>query len=591
MSAPPTKPPDPKSPEGLAEVERALSVLQGRHPEHERLRREDEEKRAKLKAERDAIAQTETRRSSVRRMTLITAALGVGVIAVVGAVALRGELARRGRIEQAGDPYRALGFVLVETSNRGDPSTLEANVPAGCLIATAAGTPGAPVHVTHAGGTVEGPGPLLTCLCEGGHVSVSTPKPSVGLALLRTDASTLGGSRAFAFLPFHPGTTARADQPCAEGSLDAWLDSKRWMQDTPVGTVHPMSPADEAKSKAWFAADPKRAALRDLGFGILAVVQQKAPFAVVEIPPATCVLLATSSPNDKPALRLHGGTLAIGPTEGNAGYCTQAGVLALAQHEGTGELTVLLAPARLGGLAGLSEVAAKAGLPLASAAVPDSDRGWDAKQMLFVDAIPESLVTSANAPDFNADSEARIVALSVEKPNSVQPDTGADVYSFCDPQLATATSSVCIFSGPQKWRAEGKETVAGIARAKLPFWLFGIQEVNEPAGLKVGTELLTLARRLKRDGFEPTTIEGITELDKGAEVLGRANEDTFVAFTLVPNAPWVFPYTDGPAWTIDGEPHVIPIKPLERVVVTPAAKTILPPKATRRTVVFRHQKR
>lgn len=589
MAAPPTKPPN--SPEGLAEVERALSVLQGRHPEHERTRREDEEKRAKLKAERDAVARTEGRRSFVRRMTFIGAAGIVGVIAVVGALSLRGELARRGRIEQAGDPYRALGFALVDTSSRSDPSSLSASVSAGCLLATAAGPPGTPVSVTHSGGTVEGPGPLLTCLCEGGHVSVTTPKPSAGLAILRTEASTLGGSRAFAFLPFHPGTTGRTDQPCAEASLDAWLDSKRWMQDAPVGTVHPLVPANEATSKAWLSADPRRAALRDNGFTVAAVVEQKAPFAVVEVPPATCVLLAASSPKDKPALRLRGGALAVGPAEGNAGYCTQAGVLALAQHDGTGDLTVAMAPAaRIGGLAGLAELASKAALPLAAATVPDADRGWDAKRMLLADAIPESLVTAANGPDFAPDPEARIVALSVEKPNSVQSETGADVYSFCEPQLDTATASVCVFSGAQKWRAEGKETASGVARAKLPFWLFALQDVNEPAGLKVATQLLSLARRLQREGFEPTTIEGITELDKGAEILGRANEDGIVAFTLVPNAPWVVPYTDGPAWSIEGEPRLVPIKTLERVVVTAAAKTTLPPKATRRTVVFRHQR-
>ena len=42
--------------ENLGEVERALSVLQGRHPEHERVRREDAAKQAALRATREEAA-------------------------------------------------------------------------------------------------------------------------------------------------------------------------------------------------------------------------------------------------------------------------------------------------------------------------------------------------------------------------------------------------------------------------------------------------------------------------------------------------------------------------------------------------------
>src|SRR5690606_25106116 len=125
-----------------------------------------------------------------------------------------------------------------------------------------------------------------------------------------------------------------------------------------------------------------------------------------------------------------------------------------------------------------------------------------------------------------------------------------------------------------------------VARAALPFWLFALEGVSEPAALKLETQLVSLARRLRRDGFEATTIEAVTELDHGAEILGRAGEDAFVAIGLAPHAPWVFPYSDGPAWTIDGEPRVVPIRPLERVTVRATTRK-LPPKATRRTVVFR----
>lgn len=590
MAAPPPKPKSKQTPEDLAEVERALSVLQGRHPEHERVRREDEESRARRSAELDAVSTLETRRIRSRRALMVGGVTAVGIVAVAGAVVLRSELARRGRIEEAADPFRAMGFVVVDTSSRGEPSKVAAEVPAGCVLATS--STGANVRIAHAGGAVEGPVPVLTCLCEGGRVTVTGEmKAGEGLALLRMDASAFGGSRAFAFLPFAPGTTGQSDQACAEGSLDAWLDAERWVQESPAGAAHPSAAVTPAAGERWLTADPRRAALRSAGFDLRAIVRPEAPFAVVEVAAESCVLLVASRPDDRPSLRLKGGTLAVGPAPGNTLWCTAAAALVLAQREGAGELGVLSAPAaRMGGLAGAREASARAELPIGAATVPAGDRGWSARQVLLASGIPETLITSADAPDLGGDAEARIVALSLEKPGALVADLPPDVFSFCEPALDKALSTVCVFSGPQKWRADGAGTVAGLARAKHPFWLFGLQGVNEPAALKAETQLVNLARRLRREGFEPTTIEAVTDLDRGAEVLGRANEDAIVAFALAPVAPWVFPYTDGPAWGLEGEPRIVPIAPLERVTVTGVSKS-LPPKAIRRTVVFRRRAR
>ncbi|MCW5836864.1 MAG: hypothetical protein KIS78_31000, partial [Labilithrix sp.] len=309
MAAPPPKPKSKQTPEDLAEVERALSVLQGRHPEHERVRREDEENRARRSAELEAVSTLETRRIRSRRALMAGGIAAVGIVAVTGAVVLRGELARLGRIEEAADPFRAMGFVVVDTSSRGAPSKVEANVPAGCVLATS--STGADVRLAHAGGAVEGPVPVLTCLCEGGRVTVTGDVPAgEGLALLRMDASAFGGSRAFAFLPFKPGATGRSDQACAEGSLDAWLDSKRWLQESPAGAARPTAQVAPAESERWLAADPRRAALRLAGFELRASVRPAAPFAVVDVPAESCVLLVVERPEDRPSLRLKGGALA-----------------------------------------------------------------------------------------------------------------------------------------------------------------------------------------------------------------------------------------------------------------------------------------
>src|SRR5262245_37594024 len=118
MDASKPKPPTKQTPDDLAEVERALSVLQGRHPEHERARREDAERRVKRKAELEAQRSAETRRTLLRRLAIGGAGAVVFTIAVVAALGLRSEFARRGRLEQAADPYRAAGFLLVDSSSR-----------------------------------------------------------------------------------------------------------------------------------------------------------------------------------------------------------------------------------------------------------------------------------------------------------------------------------------------------------------------------------------------------------------------------------------------------------------------------------------
>lgn len=585
----PQKSPSSNPPEDLAEVERALSVLQGRHPEHERVRREDEAKTAQRKAELDAIARIETRRVRWRRAVFGIAACTVGVVAVVATLVFRNEVTRRARIEQVGAPYRSMGFTPLAASSRSEPSRLEANAPAGCLLV--ASSTDAAIRLTHAAGVVEGSGPMVTCLCEGGPVSVSSEvEPGEGLVLLHIDSKILGGSRAFSFLPFEPATTAASDQACAEASFDAWLDTKGWTHASPVAKTGPVLRVDRAEGERWFA-DAARAPLREAGFEVRARVTPPAPFTVVEMPAESCALLLAETPSDRLSLRLKGGVSAVSPTAGNVGWCTSEESLVVAEREGTGDVTVLVAPApRLGGLFGLREAARNAGTPVSYAMVASDDRAWDAKQQLLASAIPEALVSVSNVPELAADTEARIVALSMESPGTLVPETPPDVFSFCEPSLEGAENVVCVFSGPQKWRTKSLDVSAGLARAKLPFWLFGLQGVGEPAAMKVAAQVIELARRLRHDGFEPTTIDGVTELDKGAEILGRADEDAVVALALAPIDPWVFPYTDGPAWTLEGEPRVVPIEPLKRITVTASTKT-LAKKESRRTVVFRRQKR
>jgi len=573
------EPPKPKPKDDLAEVERALSVLKGRHPEHERARRVDEENLKKRKDERDAVS-SEERKRILARQIMIASGIGTAlVIAVTVGLFFRSEIARRGRLEQLGDPYRSMGFVVVETGSRGAPGKLETTADQGCFVVASTVANGA-ITVKQGTNEVSGAGPAFFCTCQNDPIFASAQVPQGGgLALLRIDASAVGGSRAASFLPFKPGAIGRWDASCAETSLDAWLDAKRF----PKATVE----------DTWLKEDPRRSVLADIGFKPLAKMKKDAVIAVVELPAESCIVAAPAKPDDPVGLRAKGGSMLVAPVSGGFAWCTSAeGVFTVQREPSSSEVTVVGGSvARLSGMPGLRELAASAGLTLGTMAVAPQDRGWMAKRVLMTSAIPEALITVAVAPEIPNDPDARLFAVSFASPNALAADTPDGVFSFCEPTLdAKTTDAICAFSGAPSWRITRPDAVGGIARAKLPFWLFAMQGVNEPAGLKGELQLVSLARKLKREGFEPTTLEAVTEVLLGAEVLGRSNEDAIVAVTVSATDPWVFPLSDGAPWTVDGTPKVVPLKPLERVTLTTNDRK-LPPKDKRRTVVFRRQKK
>jgi hypothetical protein len=506
-----------------------------------------------------------------QRLKLGAVGLVVLVALVVIAGSVRKESKRTEALQHAAEPFSSKGWTLIETSGRGDPTKLEADVDAGCYVAASA-KPGT-LKLAYTGGFIEGEGSVLTCLCDPGKVTVTSEKKAEGLVLLKSEAATVGGSHAFYFLPVKVGALGYSDQACAEASLDAWIDAKKWLTLTP--------------DPKWLDA-PERKSLKDVGFTAAGSVRGDSPFGIIEVPANTCMLLVDETGTDKTSVRLKGGGQAISAT-GTSAWCTSTATVAAVQHEprkGDFELRILFAPAaRVGGLWGVRDAAEKANLRISDMTVPATDRDWIAKQLLVASAIPESLISVG----IEENKEARIAVLSVETAGALVPDAAEGVFSFCDPPLNQSIASLCVFSGPQRWRIEG-DKAAGLARAKTPFWLFGLQNVPEPAALKRETQMITLARALRRDGFEPTTIEAITETEKGAEVLGRANEDAIVAVTLAPADPWAIPLSESTdaTWSLDDDlPRIVPIKPLERIQVVAPARIKLPPKQLRRTVVFR----
>lgn len=570
------KPTESRPDDALDEVERALSVLGGRHPETERLRREEAEARAKKQVELAALA-AEDRKVELRRRVGISAGAVVGVVAVVAlGVFVKTSLARRAVVERAVEPYRTMGFELVATSSRASPRSVEGTVAPGCVLAIAS-EPSAQLEVRRPSGTIKGPGPILFCICDSESVAASADLgESGGVALLRMDAAQVGGSRALPFAPGKAATTAKTDDACAEASFDAWLEAKRFPKAAP--------------DDAWFAADPARKGLAAAGF-TSALALGAEPFAAIEVPKGSCVVALPDAPGDPVTLRARGVGVVGGPEGGALGWCAEAETVVTVHHEGRGRVGAMIAPAaRIGGLRGVREIGAAAGVRFASLSVQPADRGWDASMTLAASAVPE--VTAATAPDVPRAPEARVVALSFGAPNALSAESEAEVFSYCEPALDASTlESVCVFSGRHQWSLASAEKVGGLARAKLPYWLSTFAGVGDPVALKGEVELLALARRLRREGFEPSVIEGITETPTGAQILGRSNEDAVVAVATQTSAPWVLPLSDGPPWTLGEAPRIVRLAPLEKVALA-APRGLAPATGkARRTVVFRRATR
>jgi hypothetical protein len=185
--------------------------------------------------------------------------------------------------------------------------------------------------------------------------------------------------------------------------------------------------------------------------------------------------------------------------------------------------------------------------------------------------------------------DARVTALAtaaVDGPDHALVPLPESVALACDPPFGPGTrETICVPSTPISW-FNRKDVPAGAARAGLPVWLGPLESRREIDALARILELLALTRRLSREGFEATALEGVTELPEGVRVIGRAGEDAVVAVGLAPKPPWALPYSDSVPWDLGDAPRVVPLQPGQSVKLTPATPPSAPLRA-RRTVVFR----
>ena len=156
--------------------------------------------------------------------------------------------------------------------------------------------------------------------------------------------------------------------------------------------------------------------------------------------------------------------------------------------------------ARIGGLLGLHEKLARAGITKLTTWVSHEDLAWDAQEALRGSGVPDATVTlGGKSSEPLATPDGRIVAISLEDGGAFADPRG-DVS--CDPK--DGASRICAQLAPQTWRQRGSAGAIGIAQAPLPFWLQVLLPVKEPEVTKSVVALLALGataarRRLRAD--------------------------------------------------------------------------------------------
>lgn len=565
--ADPELPPKPK--DDLAEVERALSVLGGHHPEHERARREVTEAMTRARALGTSAAVIASRQLRLR--LAVGAAGGLAVATLVVLVWRRH--AHADSVERALAPATAMfeprGFAPLTTAE----GRIEENVEPGCYIAIAGGDGDGKLEVDHGGETLTGARSIGWCACTPEKAVIRADGP---LRLLRVDGKLVGNVDGLGAVEPRPAVTSQRSEDCAAEQLDEWLAEKKL----------PPAPVDATL----LDADPRFASLRAAGFLPVAALPEERAFAVIDGGGQSCFVAWSAAPEDAFTVRLSGGARPIVAEKGGVAWCSEAPRLVTLWRQGTGKVNVARSAAdRVAGLLGLKERVLRHGVfaPF-TAWVAAEDLAWDALQALRGSAIGDAAIAlSGTDAESKPGADPRLVAISMLQGGSFAADRRGDVPFFCHPKAETgALHTMCAQLRPQTWRQTGAMGSVGLAQAPLPFWLTVFADVKDSDVAKSVVALLILARRLHGEGFEPTTLAGVVEEASGVSITGRGGDDAVVAVGLGPKAPFVFPYSDGSDWQLAGEPRIVDLKPGERVVLS-SVQTPSVPKEQRRTVVFR----
>ncbi len=571
----------------LAEVERAIAILEGREDANREdvafARKEAERLRGAVDTALARIDQNlrEARQARIRRgAAIVLTVVLVGTVAFLIVPRVQSWFSGRARstqaAQQAAAPFVREGFVEIETSAGAAPLTVNAER-GKCYVAVAGSAEGAArVRVERGPVSAEGASVgVCACSLEDLRFSTSGPEP-IELRVLAAPDSVTGGADLLPILAAAPeARVAEAvDRRCAEESIDAFI------------AAHPPGGAGE----------PRETRVEALGLRRVASASAETPLVVLPAEKDTCFLAQSENEEDSLSLRLKGGErpVPIQRVKGAIALCGRSLAGVSVWREGRGEVTVFSAPAaRVGGLLGMGDLSRVAGRTAALWA-PAEDLAFDAQAVLLASGLAplepgESAVGPAAAPKGAGPRAAApgeyalFLAVSTDAKSMLKVDERAP-DAFCRPPVNIGVArSLCLEVRPGAL-GDAAGMPAGSARAKRPFWL-PVARASRAQNERV-LDVLAFARRMSVAGFELTSLTGFVEIPGGVEVTGRSGEKEIVALTVSQSPPYVHPLTEGPAWTLEGEPQVVQL-PAGKSVKLKATAPFVGPRAGRETIIWR----
>jgi len=542
----------------LEEVERALSVLGGRHPEQVRAERESHEAAAKRAKEHDAQQARDRKRARTR---FVIAGVIMTVFLVVGWVmwssaSKRAAIDAKMTTEMA--PFVTAGFDVIARGSFAAQDRAEVTTAAGDCYAFVAAD-GAQMKIERPVGSAGAKGSAVVCTCASENIVV-TAAGDAPVRALHIAGNTLGGSRAIAYRFDKPPTVVAGDEACADDAFAVFARERRWTK--------------QDKDGAWLAA---HAAFASSGFTTVSSASDK-PFAFAEPIASRCFVAAGDdltlwAITDQVSKPLHG--------KGAIGWCAEKETTFAVERAG-GAVTITSASSkRIGGLIGLREIASRASVPMTTW-VRDEERSEIAADALRASLVPDPALAGSQTIEASQTKDARVLVFSTQTKESF---ASSEADFRCAPALVEP-DALCVQLHALTWHAPPPGVVCGAAYGPLPFWMAAISDLHDAAAVDAELALLGFARKMSQRGFSASVIEGVTERDGSVEILGRSGDDAIVAVGLWPKEPYIHPWSDDAPWTFDEEPRVIPLAGGARVSLP--VKNASVPVEKRRTVVFRH---
>jgi hypothetical protein len=537
----------------LIEVERAIAALEGRmveNAEHLVVLRHDAEKR-KEALEQSILAMREQAERRRKRLPYQIAAtvVALGLTAALGVVATRDVRARLAERDKAMESLTLAAklftprFSTTRTVSGAEPFTVTS--PEGrCFLVLASTTQGpAQLRVEREAAAREAKGSIAWCSCKAEEIKVEATGPEPLFTLvLEAPAAAVGGADVVAFLPPRPDATfgETVDRACAEAAFDAWAAAQK---------VELHVPAQRRREEEALIAQ---------GLSFVELGLADVPFLVPPASSDACIIALSRGAGDALSLRLTGGERPLSTKWGGLGFCAKdVSGLSVWHEGGTGEVALFSAPrARIGGVLGLREAAARAGVTI-TAWTPRDELDADAHAALAAAGIGLAMSDYAG-------KRGAVIALSTDIRSLLTvTDAGPDVA--CDPKLeAGAIQATCIEGHPGAFAPVGA-LPPGVVRGPRPLWL-ALPEKPTRADLERSLGVLSFARRMSASGYELTTLVGATLTPDGLTVTGRSREKEVIAIVVSSKPPYLHTLSSGAPWTL-ADPKATLLVPGKEIVL------------------------